>query len=76
MRSELLLKFNKSFKNMIKYVNISQRNQAGSLSNMHYMCKSIALTSVINSMVDKQLKAIPEGGKPEINVNRRKAMQF
>ena len=76
MRTDLLLKFNKSFKNMIKYVNISQRKQVGSLSNMHYMCKSIALTSVINSMVDKQLKAIQEGGKPEINVSRRKAMQF
>jgi len=76
IRSGLLLKFNKQFSSMIKYVNVSQRHMAGSLANLHFKCKNMALKSVINTMVDKQLNDIDEGCKPEIDVNRRKAMVF
>lgn len=75
-RAELLFLFNKMYFECIKLINPSERKIEDTLSNMHYKLRLLALPSVINRMVDRELKNIPEGGKPEINVNRRKAMQF
>jgi len=76
LRKELLLKFNKAFSAMINYVNVQQRNVPGTLSNIHYERRSFSLASVINKMIDTQLNQISEGDRPEIQVNRRKAMAF
>lgn len=64
------------FSGIIKFINVSERNTPGTLSYLHYNSKEMSLTSVINSMIDKTLDAIPEGGKPEVDVNRRKAFLF
>ena len=38
--------------------------------------RHLALSSILNKMVHSSLGNIREGGKPEIDVNRRKAMIF
>mmetsp|Transcript_23102 Transcript_23102/g.28634 ORF Transcript_23102/g.28634 Transcript_23102/m.28634 type:complete len:258 (+) Transcript_23102:8732-9505(+) len=61
---------------MRSYINVSQRNIEGTLSHIHYERRIYSLASVINKMIDQQLSQISEGEKPEIYVNRRKAMVF
>ena len=34
------------------------------------------MATVINSIIDKQLESIPDGGQAEVSVHRRKAMVF
>lgn len=61
---------------MVSYINVSERETPGTLSNIHFERRTLSLSSVINKMVDTQLDKIQEGDRPEINVNRRKAMVF
>lgn len=76
MRSDCLVKFNKIFKKALKFIRIDERNEAGTLANRHFKCRDIALTSIINSQIDDALRCVDDGGTPEINVNRRKAMEY
>ena len=76
LRSSLLLKFSKAFSQALKYVTISDREVEGTISYLHYKSKNMCVASSINQIVDRQLSSIPNGSTPEINVNRRKAMEY
>ena len=76
MRHMLLLKFNIAFKWVIKFINVAERNNQGSLSYLHFKSRYLSAPSVINQIIDKQLNSIPDGGKAEVNVNRQKAQIF
>ena len=70
MRLELLLKFNIAFKWVVKFINVAERNNQGSLSNLHFKSRNLSAPSVINQIIDKQLADLPNGGKAEVTVNR------
>ena len=76
MRMKALFKFSKIFSQCIKYVNSNDRLEVGTISNSHYNCKSFVITSVINQIVDIQLRTIPSGNTTSVAVNRRKAFEY
>ena len=76
MRSALLVKFSKAFSQALKYVTIDDREVVGSISHNHYKSKGLCVATAINQIVDRQLSSIPNGETPELNVNRRKAMEY
>mgnify|MGYP000958259451 CR=1 FL=1 len=76
IRRDLLIKFSQVFSKVIKLVNMTERNVDGSLSNKHFTSRYLSLSVAINSLVDRQLANIPDGGRANFAVNRRKAQEF
>ena len=76
MRADCLFKFNKVFKKATELVRFEERNEKGTLANRHFQCRDLALSSIVNALIDEQLGNVYEGGTPEVTVNRRKAMVY
>ena len=76
LRLKALFKFSKAFSRCTKYINSNDRNVVGSISYSHFNCKSFVIASVINQIVDLQLRTIENGPTTEIRVNRRKAFEY
>ena len=76
LRAEILIKFNQVFSGIIKFINLSERSTEGSLPNKHFSNRNLALAQVINQIIDTSIMALPEGGRADATVNRRKAQVF
>lgn len=76
LRQAMIFNFNKAFHSAIKFVNSEDRNTEGCISYYHFNNKNMIVPSVVNDIVDKQLKSISSGGMARVNINRRKAFVF
>ena len=56
LRFAMLFSFSKAFSSAIKFVSPEEKNEEGTFSNKHFQSKHLVVASVINEIVDKQLK--------------------
>ena len=52
----MLFSFSKAFSSAIKFVIPEEKNEEGTFSHKHFQNKNLVVASVINEIVDKQLR--------------------
>lgn len=52
MRNRMLFKFSKAFSRCVKYISSEERNDVGTISQLHFQSKNMVIAGVINQIVD------------------------